>query len=524
MGPWQRIKAFFAGRIATFDIADPFGLRVYGQTLLSPKVKGDLFGFTTVMALQWIVDFASWSIAATLVAPEVSWLIRSAVGFVYATFILLVDKFLITMDMSRTRSMVAAVFARAMILLGLAYVTAIPLEMWVFRSEIENHIASIEKTKVDEIRERGKEIERKKNEALVTAAEGSHTGESESVTERRNGKELDTFKAAQDEARKEIKARLSKAASAYATEQRKSTKTRSEARLAELKAEKDAITAELAAFNAQALKDLEARSATTEQMRADAIKRAAEERTGLATSLDDTYARIDAMTSEEVATTYGGEWKQSRGFMDQFRVLNQLIENDSDNKLLAWICRGFMLAFGFGIIVLKLASSEELKDYLSLRRQAAAGNPLAIETLRRQGYVFRDGDQSIGYTEEIRTKLAELRENRLKLRTAYRAYEASVADHCIQQMSQPGERSRAAFNRYTRQLWDSQLGQLLDEHARHLGWLQDNAGPMPAWPTDWDMPDPTTGTDLAKRENDPRPWMVSNDTLTLRYNWRPTHA
>jgi hypothetical protein len=524
MGPWQRIKAFFVGRIATFDMSDPFGLRVYGQTLLTPRVKADLFGFTAVMALQWIVDFASWSIAATLVAPEVSWLIRSAVGFVYATFILLVDKFLITMDVSRTRSIVAAVLARAVILLGLAYVTAIPLEMFVFSSEIENRIASVEKAKVDEIRERGKEIERKKNDVLVASADRSHTGESDAVVARRNGDELKAFKEAQDEARKEIKARLSKTSSAYATEQRKSPKTRSETRLAELKADKEAIAAELAAYNAQALKDLEARSATTEQQRADALKRAADERAGLATSLDAKYAEIDAMTSEEVATAYGGEWKQSRGFMDQFRVLNALIEEDPVNKLIAWICRGFMLAFGLGIIALKIASSEELKAYLSLRSQAAAGNPLAIEILRRKGHVLRDGDQAIGYSEEIREKLGELRENRLKLRTAFRAYEASVADHCIQQMADSGERSRAAFNRYTRQLWDSQLGELLDEHARHLGWLQDNAGPLPAWPTEWDMPDPTTATDLANRESDPRPWMVSNDTLALRYNWRPTRA
>ena len=68
MTPWERFKAFFSNSASSFDIADPFGLRVYGQSLLTTRVKSDLSGFTIVMALQYLFDFFAWSTAAWLAA------------------------------------------------------------------------------------------------------------------------------------------------------------------------------------------------------------------------------------------------------------------------------------------------------------------------------------------------------------------------------------------------------------------------------------------------------------------------
>ncbi len=516
MSPWLRFKAFFANLASNFNIADPFGLRVYGQSLLTTRVKSELGAFTFVMALQYLFDFTAWSTAAWLVAPTFPWFTHAAAGFVFATMILLVDKFLVTMDVSRSGSKVLAIALRGVLLMMLALVTAVPLEMFVFQSEIENHIAAIEKVKVDAIREKGKAFEKGRNDALVAAAEEAAVGEPEDVTTRRDGKELDTFVKAQEAGRKEITTRLGKASSAVATEARKSAKTRSATVLADLRANEAAIRKELAAYNAQALKDLEERSAHTEAMRTGAIERAAKERAELATSLDATYVAIDAMTSEEVSTKYGGEWKHSRGFLDQYRAMSEVVDGDPMNKAIAWGCRLVMIMFGLAIIFMKaVASSEETGIYLSLRSQAASGNPEAIAALRRYGYAFREGDASIGYSTEIRAQHDRLVASRMKVRSAMRAYLSSFTDHCNQQMSEGGGRTRRGLNRHAHQLWDTQMGEVLDEHDGIAAWFIHNSVALPAWPPDWDMPDPTNEAN--------RPWTMSDATIEERFGWTPTN-
>ncbi len=400
------IEALWVGfwkLIASISPADPFRLRVNGETLLSGHVK-IVLGLLSILVVAEIAfeQFAWSSMWGYSLSGVLALVISSA--FTYLTFYITVA--ILTMDDSNREKVRAVIRARLGMLMLIAMVTAIPAELRFFHSEIEKYISAKETVSVDVIREKAKAFELAKADKRTTTSEVSLSTGDDDVVARRTD-ERKAMVASQKSDRLELTKRLDAKSDDLAREigaGSRSGRRGDGSVAAALRRQEREIREELKAFDEAARGQLKEFDATTEQMRTGAVATATEERTRLATDLDDTLLRIEAMTPIELAANYGGDWKQSRGFMDELRAyLTILREPDLDengmvidqwftnNQKISAVIALMMVLFGLGIVLVKThLISKPTQRYFSQRAQALEGNMDAIAVIRGEA---KEGDK-----------------------------------------------------------------------------------------------------------------------------------
>ncbi len=389
--------------IASINPVDPFRLRVNGETLLSGHVK-IVLGLLSILVIAEIAfELFAWSSMWGYSLSGVLALTISS-AFTYLTFYITVA--ILTMDDSNKEKVREVIRARFGMLMLIAMVTAIPAELRFFHSEIEKHIVAKETASVDVIREKAKTFEIAKADKRTVTSETSLSGGDDDVVARRATERKDLV-ASQKSDRVEITKRLDAKSDDLAREigaGSRSGRRGDGSVAAALRRQEREIREELKAFDALARTQLTEFDATTEQMRTGAVSTATEERTRLATDLDDTLLHIEAMTPSELAANYGGDWQQSRGFMDELHAyLTILREPDLDengkvidqwftnNQKISAIVALMMVLFGLGIVFVKsYLISKPTQRYFSQRAQALAGNVAAIEMIRGEA---KEGDK-----------------------------------------------------------------------------------------------------------------------------------
>lgn len=402
-GTIEALWVSFWKLIASISPADPFRLRVNGETLLSGHVK-IVLGFLSLLVFAELAyeQFAWSSMWSYSLSGVLAFVISSA--FTYLTLYITVA--ILTMDDTNKEQVRSAIRARLGSLMLIAMVTAIPAELRFFHSEIEKHISAKETAAVDVIREKAKAFEIAKADKRTATSEASLSGGDDDVVSRRTAERKDLV-ASQKSDRGEITKRLDGKSDDLAREigaGSRSGRRGDGAVAAALRRQEREIREELKAFDEAARAQLKEFDETTEQMRTGAVSTATEERTRLATDLDDTLLRIEAMSPDELAANYGGDWKQSRGFMDELHayltILRQpdLDENGAvidqwftNNQKISAIVALMMVLFGLGIVIIKsYMISKPTKRYFSQIAQAHAGNVAAIEMMRGEA---KEGDK-----------------------------------------------------------------------------------------------------------------------------------
>jgi len=438
-------------RYFSFFLSRLFRLDVYGDSLKTPRVASELDVFAAILFFQLIVDFWAWRNAWDVSLPDsgipipgteefvsstqtdygteefskylVLKITPIILGLIFALAILLVDRSIIVADtttqkpnkatpkgfslQSGTKSLIARV-----LLIGLiSAVTAVPVELSIFKPEIESRIDGEEKKAIDEIRERGIKTERERSEKEIGAATSASQTSLDALTIEQNLKRTQ-LKETLDKERApltEAVARFDSQASYEAVGNGRSKMAGAGPIYKELLRQGELARARLDKFNldAAARTDRLNEQLEAEKLRQEGIRdtRLGDERGDLKNKID----HIRTMPPQEVAALYGGTWKQPRGFLARYAALQKVTSESWSQRAIAWGCRIVMVLFGIIVLTLKLQASEEFKRYCSFSAQVSGGQPQARNMAEGMGYTLSEEygldaasrDQLFGHTEKV---------------------------------------------------------------------------------------------------------------------------
>lgn len=372
--------------------------------MLLPQVKAALrlVGFVLFLPFWW--EWYSWSWAFFYAFD--SWWSAIPAGFVFAAMILVFDRYLAVMDTTRRQEREVGITIgrfrlpitgamsgyamRFMILMGLSFVTSIPVELRAFRSEIDDKIAQLEGQSLNRIRDAAKREERETYAQRIEEARSHGRGD---LTELR----------AELRARREAMATRHEAGRA---QRREALNTAENAARGELHGEisgrqgageRYRALQEDVAHQRELLADYEAtcareiESLNSEEQRTLARRRTNQEAevARLEAEREERLRWVDSATPEAVARRYRaqGQWRVSRGLMGRVDILTEIMHERPTRFWVAWTFRTAMLALGLMVMAIKALSDEAFEAYFSVRMQARNGNPDAQRLLASRGIV-----------------------------------------------------------------------------------------------------------------------------------------
>ncbi len=371
---WNRvlkpIYEWFMARIwphvlAWWNDEDRWGLRVYGDSLLTDRVKKELRNNGRLLDAIRVFETFAWFSAWMLSGIGLFWSLVLTGTFVQLT--LLMDAAIMRMSDPGGKKRWGVIMGRLSFVLFVSLVTSVPTEMMVFRGDINRAIEARQVAALALVAKKGEEHEQFLTDKLLADSDKALAGQPDAIVAQR------------EKGRLEIATRLERMSKQWADEVARGSVTSN--------GKKTSPGNGPAAINdglqvqeiRQELKDY---VATTDSLRAAAVQASADARNEINGKLKATLDANSVMAPEDLAQKYTGDYKQSDGFMARFDTLNQLTDAPGPNgeyltssRLIAWGCRLIMVLFGLGTLFMKFVnSSQEQKDYYDPEAQAMAGN------------------------------------------------------------------------------------------------------------------------------------------------------
>lgn len=545
-----------------------FGLRVYGESLMTSGVRTWMNSFGVILLVQMMFDVWAWDRAFSYGLHNMPWYglpLALAVGL--ATVILLFDRAVITADTSASKWAMWSLFGRFVVLCLIAGLTAIPVELSIFESEIDQRFDHEEKIKLDALRTTAIDAEQAKYDAtpsgLIAEAQIKYDGDgtpakpgliaeakgrvAPGATQARTDAEqaLEVYKTKRETDRHakvgpleeevaRLKAEVAAQQNRYDGETTGKGGTRrygvgSVARdqMTQLrKLQGDLTTAQNTLTAMQNSPDLQAfdRETTTEIARlqaaiggnaakvqgeadgkvADLITERDTEVARLRKERDDKVDALRIMDGEELANTRGGEWKMSRGFMDRLRELDEITDEDPTSSWVVWGCRLVMILIGLIILILKLLAKGDFADYYSRNLQMAHGeDPELLKVARAKGYTDDAVRKALGYDYRTKDQLHALLLARIAYGAAYRLWLQFLQSICVPADVTGLCLSRQEVKTRLKAKWQEVMEPKGEEVAKAEAKLREIAIPVPVWP---EILGPNPGALI-------RPWDPSSDEL-----------
>lgn len=432
-----------------------FALRVYGDKNLTSRTRKDQAVMGIALFLIFFVDTIVWTTAVhyalSSMFPTWSFVLALPFGFALALALVLFDRSVVVADTTVGKAVLWSIGGRAVFLLVISLLTAVPAEVTLFSSNIEQHIARQEKTSVDKIREKALEVERKRFDARIAEKQVELAAQAKAATVVASG-DVDTFRGDRDsERQKLLAAQAVKRQSLVDTLAEKSEQVALEAAgkgpsgkygdgpaFQAMKDQETQLRKDLENFEAQAEKSIEAFDLATVAKTADLrLKRDQKGVAGqdaLTKTLDQLRKEKDRKREEimlmepgKLASLYGESWNQAKDFLARYEALEQLREQRPAVNVMVWGCRLVMVILGLCILGLKLMASQEFKLYYSLAAQAKAGDTGAQGAAEIMGYPDFD---NYGLSDQARDLLTDLYDARLKVWECAQQLERELQELC----------------------------------------------------------------------------------------------
>lgn len=535
---------------------DPFFLRRNGDTLLSNAVKLDLAAYTSLLVLSLTFELFAWGSMWSYIGDTVQsgfWgvvlaLVLALIPFAFALMVILLDRGILIMDDPNGGKRTRVILARASMLFLLALITAVPVELRVFKPEIDRVVEDAEKAQVDAIRETARGYETKLAEGQKATSAVFVTGQPDDVVARRKEERV-ALVLQQRADRTEISKRLEKKGTEAAREAAgKGVSGRHGAGVATavMRGQEKETRQELKDYDKAAREQLTAFDAETERMRSEAAQNGVEEIARRDTALTEKLHEVEVMSAEELAAAYGGEYKQANGFLARYRILLTLVEEDGKNQAIVWGCRLVMVLFGLCVLFVKFVMvSPETAAYYSLRAQALSGNKDAVRVYIAKALASKDAEalevlravaredadakatleklgyggnvEMAGYSEEVYALHGNLREARVSANVAYALYTQAFRDLCAERGTDGRfGHTRAELVRRARADWIRIAQKAIFNLADAERVMVTRGVRVSAWPNELVEGDPRAKPVL---------WELSDDVLEREWGWvKPVDA
>lgn len=135
--------------------------------------------------------------------------------------------------------------------------------------------------------------------------------------------------------------------------------------------------------------------------------------------LDAEIVTLTQMTPDQLVTREGGVWRESRGYLRTEQAIEDILK---DHPKMVWSIRGaraFFLLIELMSMFMKLFAGAAIARYYKVMNQAKAGNPVAIDWMKLQGYE----DVTLAAMDEEAATIYAAHEAALKL------FETAVKEH-----------------------------------------------------------------------------------------------
>lgn len=433
-------------------LANLYNLRIYGDSLLTPRVKAKQVKFACLLTIVFILYGWGWSRAWYYGIGMMS--LSILFGYMISFGELLYDRFVIVSDntVEGRGKWVAA--PRIVMVLLFSVVSSVPIELSVFEGEINNRIEQRERAAIDKIVEKAIRLETARFDDEMASLQ-SQLSRDASATSATASADVGNFENDRARERQQI-------LEAQATKRTQLTQA--------LNAKSDQVALEAAgkgpsgkygdgpALKAMRQQEAEARAAldtfeveaatqlanfdTDTQNRLNLLRAARDQvvlkgQGTVADRLDEKRAAKRAKVDEirllamkdrpRLAGMYGESWEEARGFLARYRIMHELEKEDPVVTLIKWGCRFLMILPTLLILGIKQFPSEELVRYYSLGAQARAGNLDAQKIVANMGY---PDFANYGLTTKVRDLLAQLYEARTELWMAAQQLERKLQKLC----------------------------------------------------------------------------------------------
>lgn len=425
----NRLKDLLTGMVSVF------GFDVYGESGLTTATRRWFVSFGLALACQYVIDVWLWHGAMSYTGMTAFAIVF---GFVVATVILLFDRSILVADLSRSRTVWLPIGGRLMFIFVLALISTVPLQLQVFRTEIDNRIATLEAALRDRILAKAKaEIE-----GAYLGESGAITlllkerGEIEEKTKAEREPQLTALLGSQGSARTFHEEEIQRTSGALQNEvagvegagltgtagEGAATKVAREQKVAAVAAQtafEDKAAADIASFNA-------ATSQLVEQRKAASSVRESQLRAAMKAEMD----AMRATPSNELALKYGEQWQSADGLMARVEILFQMKE---ESAAVRWACHALevvMMIISLLVVGMKFMSGDDLKSYYSRAIQARRQQPEAVEALVASGYTDPPTRANLAVPFNVLDGQDKLHDQRVALARALGSYWAKVADLC----------------------------------------------------------------------------------------------
>lgn len=470
------------------SLVSVFGFDVYGESGLTTAVRRWFVSFGLALTCQFVIDVWLWHGAMAYTGMAAFAIVF---GVVVATMILLFDRSILVADLSRSRTVWLPIGGRLIFIITLALISTVPLQLQVFRTEIDNRIATIEAGLRDRILAKAKaEIEGAyldpKSGAIALELAAREQIEEKTKTERQP--QLEALIGAQasgrtfhetevqrtsGELQDEVAGRVGAGLTGQAGEGA-ATKVAREQKDAAVKAQaafEEKAAADIAAFNA-------ATSALVEQRKATSVARESQLRAAMKAEMD----AIRASTSKELALKYGEQWQSADGLMARVEILFKMKE---ESAAVRWACHALeivMMIISLLVVGMKFMSGDDLKGYFSRAIQARRQQPEAVEGFVASGFVDPNTRGNLAVPLTIADGLDRLHQVRINLARALTSYWSKVAELCGHTDQATGlHHTRVELTAGFQKLWDEVVSQSWAKVQDQMRWVENNGVPIPPW-------------------------------------------
>ena len=418
-----------SGSLVDF-LVNLYQLRIYkSEKLLTKRVKAEQGAQAITLTLMMFIDSWAWYRAWSYGLVE-QVLIPLVLGTSFAIAAVMYDRSVIVADTTTGKvNGYYQIGGRALLLILISFLTAVPVELAVFESEITKKLESQEKAAADLIRDKAIETVNVALNADVSELQAQLAGDA-SLTQGNADTDINRFQ--QDRARER-------------TQMLQAQSAKRQLLVTTLKDKSDQVALEAAgqgpsgkygngpAFQAMKAQEQEARQAlntfesetasqnatfdqeTKEhmvQLRAARDKTVSGNQANVAKALDakrkerkQKIEELRVMSNDKLAALYGGEWRVAKGFLARFHVLAEMADTDSYVNHIVWGCRIVMILMGMFVLSLKLMASQEFKLYYSLAAQAKNGDEDAKAAVTTGG---NTEFEQYGNSASVRSDLEEL--------------------------------------------------------------------------------------------------------------------
>lgn len=427
-----------------------FGLRTYkSEKILTTRARLEQIAFAVVLTLMLIIEVWAWSRAWCYGLGGI-WL-PLVLGGIFGLTAVLFDRSLIVADTTVSRfNGWGTVGGRAVLLVLVSFLTAVPVELAVFESEITRHLEDQEKQAADKIRIKAIAEETARFDGEITELQIELAAEA-SLTQGNAETDLKRFQQERVDGRRHLVEAVNlKHTQISSVLKEKSDQVALESagqgpsgkygngpafqamRTQETQAHQDLSTADQQGAVQLADYDSETTARTVEltQKRDNTVGgnqiKVAKKLTDKRKEKKAKIEELRTMTEDKLAALYGGQWRLAKGFLARYNTLSEMSDADKNTRTIVWGCRLSMILIGMFILGLKLMSSQELKLYYSLAAQAKnddEGAKLAVSSMGHNDH------SQYGNSVQVREILEKLHVARIAAWKALWALEKSLATY-----------------------------------------------------------------------------------------------